>query len=352
MNWVLDCIYCISFMKVVGISLLLHFCGAFSKFCFLSEDLLHVDRGPELVASVDGVITELLLDTEDLVELGETLGTGRGTSLDLTGAETNDDVGNGDILGLTRAVRNHDTPASAEGILGGLDGLSDGTDLVDLEEESVARLLLDGLLDELRVGDCEIITDDLEVGGLVEVRPGLPVVLSEGVLDGDDGVLLGEGLVELSELLVGEPLALVGLGVLEVKVVLLLVDLVELAGGNVHGDLDLTGVTGSLDGLGDEVKSLLGGLDIGSDTALVTDVAGGLAVLLLGKGLQLLVDLSTLAHGLGESGSLAVILSDMHLQICEFRETCLGTIMNSWKAMRPPAWEPPFRTFMKGTGRT
>lgn len=26
--------------------------------------------------------------------------------------------------------------------------------------------------------------------------------------------------------------------------------------------------------------------------------------------------------------------------------------MNSWKARRPPAWEPPLRTFMKGTGRT
>ena len=320
MNWVLDCIYCISFMKVVGISLSLHFCGAFFKILLLSENLLHVDRGPELVASVDGVVTKLLLDTEDLVELGETLGTGRGTSLDLSGAETNDDVGNGDILGLTRAVRNHDTPASTEGILGGLDGLSDGTDLVDLEEESVARLLLDGLLDELGVGDCQIITDDLEVGGLVEVRPGLPVILSEGVLDGDDGVLLGEGLVELSELLVGEPLALVGLGVLEVKVVLLLVDLVELAGGNVHGDLDLTGVTGSLNGLGDEVKSLLGGLNIGSDTALVTDVAGGLAVLLLGKGLQLLVDLSTLAHGLGESGSLAVLCQRCTFNAVDFEK--------------------------------
>ena len=159
MNWVLDCIYCISFMKVVGISLSLHFCGAFSKFfCFLSENLLHVDRGPELVASVDGVVTKLLLDTEDLVELGETLGTGRGTSHDLAGAETNDDVGNGDILGLTRAVRNHDTPAGTESVLGSLDGLGDGTDLVDLEEEGVASLGLDGLLDESGVGDSQVIT--------------------------------------------------------------------------------------------------------------------------------------------------------------------------------------------------
>jgi len=59
-------------------------------------------------------------------------------------------------------------------------------------------------------------------------------------------------------------------------------------------------VAGLLDGGGDELESLLGGLDVRCDTTLVTDVAGGLAVLLLGERLELLVDLSTLAEGLGE----------------------------------------------------
>lgn len=281
-------------------------CGAFREFSLPHNNILDVDSGPELGASVDGVVTELLLDTEDLVELGETLRTGRSTGLDLTSAETDDDVSDGNILSLTGAVGNHDTPVSTEGVLGSLNSLSDGTDLVDLQEESVAGLLLDGLLDELRVGDCQVITNDLEVRGLEEVRPGLPVILSEGVLNGDNGVLLGEGLVELSELLVGEPLALVALGVLEVEVVLLLLGLVELAGGDVHSDLDLASVASSLDGLGDEVESLLGGLNIGSNTTLVTNVAGRLAVLLLGEGLELLVDFGTLAHGLGESRSLTM----------------------------------------------
>src|SRR5690242_15417079 len=281
-------------------------CGAFRELSLPRNNSLDVDSGPELGASVDGVVTELLLDTEDLVELGETLRTGSSTSLDLTSAKTDDDVSNGNILSLTGAVGNHDTPVGTEGVLGSLNSLSDGTDLVDLQEESVAGLLLDGLLNELRVGDCQVITNDLEVRGLEEVRPGLPVVLSEGVLDGDNGVLLGERLVELSELLVGEPLALVALGVLEVEVVLLLLGLVELAGGNVHSDLDLASVASSLDGLGDEVESLLGGLNIGSNTTLVTNVAGRLAVLLLGEGLELLVDFGTLAHGLGESRSLTM----------------------------------------------
>mgnify|MGYP005989629891 CR=1 FL=1 len=265
---------------------------------------LQVDRVAELGTSIDGLVTELLLNAEDLVELGKTLRTARSTGLDLTSADTDNDVGNGDILGLTRAVRDHDTPSVGVGVLSSLDGLSQSTDLVDLEQEGVARLELDGLLDAERVGDSQVITDNLDVLGLGEVAPSLPVVLSEGVLDGDNGVLLAKLAVEGSKLLVGDPLGRVAVGVLEVEVVLLLVGLVEFAGGNIHGDLDLASVASLLDGLGDQLESLIGSLNIGSDTTLVTDVASGLAVLLLGESLELLVDLSTLAEGLGEARSL------------------------------------------------
>jgi hypothetical protein len=125
---------------------------------------LHVDRGTEVGTGVDGVVTELLLDTEDLVELGKTLRSGGSTSLDLAGAETDNNVSNGDILSLARAVRNHDTPVGGKSVLGGLDGLGDGTNLVDLEEEGVASLGLDSLLDEGRVGDGQVIT-----GGFVSI---------------------------------------------------------------------------------------------------------------------------------------------------------------------------------------
>jgi hypothetical protein len=56
-------------------------------------------------------------------------------------------------------VRNHDAPSGTEGVFGSLDRLSDGTDLVDLEQKCVTRLELNGLLDELGVGDSQVVTD-------------------------------------------------------------------------------------------------------------------------------------------------------------------------------------------------
>jgi hypothetical protein len=155
--------YCISLMVVISIFHYVSccsFCGTHFNLRtpFQTITCLQVDSSSEVLSSVDSVVTEFLLDTEDLVELGQALRSGWRTSLDLSSTETNNDVGNGDILGLTGAVRNHDAPASTEGILGSLDSLSDCADLVDLQQKCVTRLKLDGLLDELGVGDSQIVT--------------------------------------------------------------------------------------------------------------------------------------------------------------------------------------------------
>jgi hypothetical protein len=55
-------------------------------------------------------------------------------------------------------VGDHNTPAVGVGVLGSLDGLGQSTNLVDLEQESVAGLELNGLLDTERVGDSQVIT--------------------------------------------------------------------------------------------------------------------------------------------------------------------------------------------------
>lgn len=161
--------------------------------------------GSELASGIDGLGPQLLLDAENLVEFGKTLRPGGGTSLDLSSSQTNNDVGNGDILSLSGTVRDHDTPASGVGVFGGLNGLGEGTDLVNLEKEGVAALLGDGSLYANGIGDRQVITttqvsnsnqipiaanlpDNLEVRGPVEVAPCFPVILSKWILDGDNRV--------------------------------------------------------------------------------------------------------------------------------------------------------------------
>lgn len=66
-----------------------------------------------------------------------------------------------------------------------LDRFSHRADLVDLQQQAVAGLLLNCLGNPLRVGDCEVIPHDLDVDPREEGGPGLPVILVKRVLNGD-----------------------------------------------------------------------------------------------------------------------------------------------------------------------
>lgn len=178
---------------------------------YLHFERLYVDGGAEVGASINSLVSQLLLDSENLVQLCKTLRPGRGASLDLAATEPDSDICNGNVLSLSGTVRDHDSPAICVRVFGCLYRLGQGADLVDLEQEGVARLELDGLLDTLGVGDSQVITasklaplspvlstisclfdipNNLKVRGLVEVAPSLPIILGKGVLDADNGVLL------------------------------------------------------------------------------------------------------------------------------------------------------------------
>mmetsp|Transcript_18383 Transcript_18383/g.47316 ORF Transcript_18383/g.47316 Transcript_18383/m.47316 type:complete len:211 (+) Transcript_18383:255-887(+) len=151
---------------------------------------------------IHGLVAELLLDAHELVVLGVALGTAGRAGLDLTGAQADDKVGNEGVLGLAGAVRGHDAPATLLAELHRIDGLSHGADLVDLQQQRVARAHLQSLLDARWVGDEEVVAHDLDLGAnrvhhrLVRV----PVVLVEGILDGHQRVLRDPGLVILNQL--------------------------------------------------------------------------------------------------------------------------------------------------------
>ena len=203
-------------------------------------------------------------------------------------------------------MRAHHSPASALGHANSLNRLGDCTNLIDLQEKGVAELVVNGLLNTAGIGDEEIITDNLDL--LTKLRsdllPALKVILLEGILDGDDGVLGNELLVDVKELVLRDHLGAVVVGLLEVEVVELVLE--ELRSSDIHAKEDLALVAGLLDGLHNEVETLKVGENVGSETTLITDVGGVLTVLGLDDSLEVVVGLHThaesLREGLGTNG--------------------------------------------------
>ena len=152
----------------------------------------------------------------------------------------------------------------------GVEGLGQGTDLVYLHENRVGGTGIDTLLEEVYVGDEEIVADELHcvAEGVGEFLPGGPVVFGAAVLDGDDGVFGAEVLIVGDEFGAGEA-ALIGL----FEDVGFLFLHVELGGGDVEGEEDVLAefVAGSLDRFGDGVEGIGGGREVGGKAAFVTD---------------------------------------------------------------------------------
>lgn len=77
-----------------------------------------------------------------------------------------------------------------------MDSFSDRTDLVDLEQQTVAGLFFQCPLDTLWVGHRQVITHNLYPDIGCELRPGSPVILVKGVLNGDHCRERGEEAVD------------------------------------------------------------------------------------------------------------------------------------------------------------
>ena len=162
------------------------------------------------------------------------------------------------------------------GELDGVERFGERTDLVHLDEDGVGTAFVDAALEELDVGDEQVVADDLDAiaEGVVELLPAGPVVFVEAVLDGVDGVVLDEGRVELDHL-VGVFLAALGLEHVET-----LVFVVEAAGGRVEGDEDVLArlIAGLLNGFHDDLEGFFVGGEVGGEAAFVAHAGGQAAV--------------------------------------------------------------------------
>jgi hypothetical protein len=81
------------------------------------------------------LLTKLLLDSQQLVVLGDTLGASRSPGLDLTYGRRDHEVRNEGVLGFAGSMRDNRAISGATSDCDRLEGLGQRSDLVELDED-------------------------------------------------------------------------------------------------------------------------------------------------------------------------------------------------------------------------
>src|SRR5664280_2054395 len=187
-------------------------------------------------------------------------------------------------------MADHAAVAAAVRYVHGVQGLGQGADLVEIDQQRVGAALSDALQQPLRVGDEQVVADDLDARSQLvgQPLPAVPVALVERIFEGDDRVRRDQ-LVVVCGHLFGRPRRALAL---------------DVAASEFHGDVQGEGdvAAGGEAGLGDRLHQQVQGLpvvrQVGGEATLVPD-AGGQAAL-LEHALERLVGLRSPAQRLGE----------------------------------------------------
>jgi hypothetical protein len=163
-------------------------------------------------------LVQLLLYAKKLVVLGRPLGSSRCTGLEQLAAQSYSHISKSRVLCLCRAVGGHDLPACPEGHACRIKGLGDGTDLVELEQQGVAGMHLDALLQALYVGDIKVISNYYGARQLRR-KLGKAVIrlLLEGVFQGNNRVGLDQIDIVIDQLSGCEPVSIHGVAAFHVE---------------------------------------------------------------------------------------------------------------------------------------
>ena len=193
-----------------------------------------------MLSSIHSLVSKLLLDSKNLVVLSESIGSAWSSTLDLSSSKTADKISNKVVFCLSTSVGDHDSPSSSLGHVGCLNTLGDGTDLVHLQQKSIAKLLVDTGLHSSWVGDQEIVSHNLDLVAheLGHFDVSLEIVLIEWIFDGNKWVLIAKVLVEFNSLILGKD-SIVLSGLLT-EVIGLVHWVEELGGSNIKTNINFT----------------------------------------------------------------------------------------------------------------
>merc|ERR1719187_2138602 len=181
--------------------------------------LCYLDSLAEVGAGILSIGTKLLLNSQQLVVLSKALRSARSSSFYLACAKAHDKVSNKAVLRLTRPVGHHSAPPFSFSHVVSLNRLSHRTNLIYFQEKSIAGFLLN-------------------ISFLCEFGISSPVILVKRILNGHNREVLDKALVHLQQRVGADPVGLLGVWVLEVKIIFSILE--ELTGSNIHTNHDFS----------------------------------------------------------------------------------------------------------------
>src|SRR6267143_2812573 len=105
---------------------------------------------------------KFLFDAEKLVVLRDAVGAAGGARFNLASGGGDGKVSDEGILGFAGAMGNNGVVAGFAGQLDGVDGLGNGADLIQLDQNSVGDAFVDAAGESFGVGDEEVVADELD----------------------------------------------------------------------------------------------------------------------------------------------------------------------------------------------
>jgi len=108
-------------------------------------------------------LAQLVFDTKQLVVLRNTVSTGRSTRLDLSSVRSNRDVSDCAVFGFAGTVGDNSCVTSTFSHFDSIEGFSQRTDLVNLDQDGVTDSFVDTFFKTLSVRYEQVITNELDL---------------------------------------------------------------------------------------------------------------------------------------------------------------------------------------------
>merc|ERR1712168_863232 len=170
----------------------------------------------------------------------------------------------------------------------GSNGLRNGSNLINLQQKSIARFLLNSSLNTFWVSYSQIVSNNLNIGLSCELSPSCPIILVKGIFNGYNWSIFDKSLVHFTERIGCNPILWFGVLVFEVQVIFSILE--KLRSSYVHSNFDFASVSGFFNSIFTKLDSFCIILEVRCEATFISNSSSVQPVLCLDQQFKMMVN--------------------------------------------------------------